>query len=88
MFFKRLLLAAVLTLAAIAPVPAQAVGAHEHVTAAQKKECIVYVTRTGARYHKAGCSSLRRSSIRMTQGEAVQAGFTPCRRCGGSDCDE
>ena len=42
----------------------------------------VYVTRTGAKYHRAGCSYLRRSSIPMTLEEARAAGYTPCSRCG------
>jgi len=41
----------------------------------------VYATRTGARYHKAGCSSLRKSSIPMKLRDAVAAGLTPCGNC-------
>lgn len=58
-----------------------------HATATQTKECVVYATRTGHRYHRAGCRSLRLSSIRMTRSEAIMRGLTPCQVCGGSDCD-
>ena len=54
---------------------------------AQTKECVVYVTRTGKRYHKAWCSSLRYSKFKTTKAEAERLGYTPCRRCGGSDCE-
>ena len=41
----------------------------------------VYITRTGAKYHGAGCSYLRRSSIPISLKDAVQRGYTPCSRC-------
>ena len=41
---------------------------------------IVYVTRTGTKYHKAGCSYLK-SKIEMTLEEAEDEGYTPCSRC-------
>ena len=56
--------------------------------AAEKKDCTVFVTRTGNRYHKSYCSSLRKSRIPMSRSEAIKAGYTPCRRCGGSNCEE
>ena len=43
---------------------------------------IVYVTRTGRKYHRAGCSYLRRSAIPKRLSEAKAAGYTPCSRCG------
>ena len=55
--------------------------------AAETKGCTVYITKSGARYHRAGCSSLRKSAIPMSRAEAVRRGLTPCRRCGGSDCE-
>lgn len=41
----------------------------------------VYVTRTGAKYHRAGCSSLSKSAIPMSLRAAVAAGYGPCQRC-------
>lgn len=40
----------------------------------------VYVTRTGAKYHRVTCSYLRQSSIPMKLSEAVVY-YTPCSRC-------
>lgn len=47
------------------------------------KECTVYVTRTGAKYHQRSCSYLRNSRRAMSRSEAITAGYTPCKRCGG-----
>ena len=40
----------------------------------------VYVTRTGKKYHREGCTSLRRSKIPISLVEAKQ-GYGPCGRC-------
>lgn len=42
---------------------------------------IVYITRTGSKYHRDGCSSLSRSKIEITLKEAVEEGYEPCKRC-------
>lgn len=42
---------------------------------------IVYVTRTGSKYHRAGCSSLRKSMIPISKSDAVNRGYGPCSRC-------
>lgn len=42
---------------------------------------IVYITRTGSKYHRSGCSSLSRSKIEITLKEAVDKGYEPCKRC-------
>ncbi len=42
---------------------------------------IVYITKTGAKYHKDGCSSLRKSKIPVTLQEAVDRGYEPCKIC-------
>lgn len=42
---------------------------------------IVYVTRTGAKYHRDGCSSLSKSKIEITIKEAKDQGYGPCKRC-------
>lgn len=41
----------------------------------------VYITRTGTKYHSAGCSYLKSSSIEITLDEAKADGLTPCSRC-------
>lgn len=41
----------------------------------------VYVTNTGEKYHRAGCSYLKKSSNPMSLSSAKAAGYTPCSRC-------
>jgi len=45
----------------------------------------VYATRTGRRYHRAGCSALARSQIPMRAEDARASGLTPCRLCFGDN---
>jgi len=66
---------------------APALQAREAQSTVQTKDCVVYVTRTGHKYHKAGCSYLKRSAIQTTRAEALKAGYSPCSRCGGSACE-
>lgn len=40
----------------------------------------VYVTRTGKKYHRAGCTSLRSSSVPMALKDAATA-YDPCKIC-------
>lgn len=40
----------------------------------------VYITRTGSRYHRAGCSYLK-NSIPISKSDAIAAGYTPCSKC-------
>lgn len=51
------------------------------------KECTVWVTRTGAKYHQSECGYLRQSRRPMKRAVAVAAGYEPCKRCGGSNCE-
>ena len=77
-----------LALAALSlPTVPPAAIAKPPVAHAATKECTVYVTRTGHNYHKARCSSLRYSRRAMTRAAAIAAGYTACKRCGGSDCE-
>jgi len=41
----------------------------------------VYITRTGSKYHRAGCSYLSRSCIPISLSEAKRRGYTPCSVC-------
>ena len=41
----------------------------------------VYVTKTGEKYHRDGCSSLRRSRIAVSLKEAVERGYGACKIC-------
>lgn len=40
----------------------------------------VYITRTGSKYHRSGCSYLK-SKIAIEKKDAIAAGYTPCSRC-------
>lgn len=41
----------------------------------------IYITKTGDCYHRDGCSSLSRSRIPITLGDAQARGYRPCHRC-------
>jgi hypothetical protein len=41
----------------------------------------VYVTNTGKKYHRAGCSYLRQSQHTIPKGEAIKRGYGPCSKC-------
>jgi len=41
----------------------------------------VFITRTGKKYHRAGCSSLSKSCIPISRKDAEARGYTPCSRC-------
>ena len=47
----------------------------------QPKTEAVYITRTGKKYHRAGCRSLRQSSMPMELKDAKAKGYTPCGIC-------
>ncbi|MGN0467646.1 MAG: hypothetical protein ACI4GY_02840 [Acutalibacteraceae bacterium] len=43
----------------------------------------VYITASGTKYHKSGCSYLKNSSTAsaINKNEAIEKGYTPCSRC-------
>jgi len=45
------------------------------------EDTIVYITRTGKKYHRGDCRYLSRSKIPITLKEAIQRGYTPCSVC-------
>lgn len=47
----------------------------------EKTDVTVYVTKTGEKYHSAGCSSLAKSQISKSLSAAKSAGYTPCSKC-------
>ncbi len=42
---------------------------------------VVYITKTGEKYHADGCSSLRKSKIEISLEDAKAQGYEPCKRC-------
>ncbi len=78
---RRLVTLAVILLmlgGSVGPVVAQVPAAQKQE---QTKEQIVYVTRSGKRYHRESCRHLSRSKIPMTLQEAKKRGYTPCGVC-------
>jgi hypothetical protein len=51
------------------------------VAFAAGRDTVVYITKTGSKYHTERCSSLRSSKIAITLGEAVSRRFEPCQLC-------
>jgi len=49
--------------------------------AGKGEDTIVYITRTGTKYHREGCSALKRSKIPISLKDASKRGYTPCSRC-------
>jgi len=47
----------------------------------QYKNITVYITRTGRKYHRAGCRYLRKSKIPISLKDAIKRGYTPCSVC-------
>ncbi len=62
-------------------------GGEEFPVAYENKSDIVYITRTGKKYHKEGCGSLRRSKIPIFLYEACKRRYAPCSRCDPSECE-
>ena len=52
----------------------------EQITTNDENSETVYVTRTGSKYHKSGCSYLK-SKYAITKADAIEQGYTPCSRC-------
>lgn len=42
---------------------------------------IVYITKTGEKYHRAGCQYLRNSSTEISKSNAISQGYTACSKC-------
>lgn len=51
------------------------------VTSKTVNSSTVYITRTGKKYHRGSCSSLRSSKIQTTIKSARSQGYTACKRC-------
>jgi hypothetical protein len=46
-----------------------------------KVEQTVYITRTGAKYHRGGCQYLRQSRIPIKKKDAIAQGYGACKVC-------
>jgi hypothetical protein len=52
----------------------------ESLQASQNREVVVYVTRTGEKYHRESCRHLAKSKIPMSLTDAKQR-YAPCKVC-------
>ena len=64
-----------------APAPAPATVAPEPQPQVEPQTATVYVTNTGAKYHRDGCRYLNKSRIPISLPDAQAAGYTPCKVC-------
>ena len=65
-------------------IPPASTGAIQANTGEKNKntdEIIVFVTKTGTKYHRSDCSSLSKSKIPLNLTQALARGYTPCTRC-------
>lgn len=53
----------------------------KHVVKEERKEEVVYTTRTGSKYHRSTCRYLSQSKIKTTKEKAIKAGNTACKVC-------
>ena len=51
------------------------------VTIKNNVSSTVYITKTGTKYHRAGCNYLKKSKISINVKNAKARGYTPCSRC-------
>ena len=51
------------------------------IVAEQPKAVMVHITKTGEKYHNAGCRYLAKSDIEVTLSTAISKGLTPCSVC-------
>ncbi|WP_026883371.1 histone H1-like repetitive region-containing protein [Clostridium akagii] len=47
----------------------------------QNNEYTVYITKTGDKYHRAGCRYLSKSQIAISKSDAIGSGYSPCSVC-------
>ena len=72
-----------LIIAAFVWIPSVTVSAQQSATqrAEKPKSQIVYVTRTGKKYHRDGCRYLAMSKFAISLKEAEARGYSPCKVC-------
>jgi len=51
------------------------------VVAVEAVQQVVYVTKTGKKYHKNNCRYLRQSKIKTTLSKAQESGYSACKVC-------
>lgn len=77
-----LLSIAALLLVASMPLASMAQASHDELAfVAADPATVVYVTKTGEKYHRGTCRYLSKSKIKTTLGEAKRRGYTACKVC-------
>lgn len=56
-------------------------GDHVQQSRSERVEKVVYLTRTGRKYHRADCRHLRYSAYPVSKREAVERGYGACKVC-------
>ena len=80
--FLTLILALLMLAGPSAILPAQAPAPQPQVpTQREPKEQTVYITKTGKKYHRAGCRYLSQSKIPTSLKDAKANGYTACSVC-------
>ncbi|AFA48223.1 hypothetical protein [Acetobacterium woodii] len=70
--------------AAQAAAEKQAAATHattQQVASSDTQSTTVYITKTGKKYHLAGCQSLSKSQIPISLADAKSKGYTACENC-------
>jgi micrococcal nuclease len=62
-------------------------GGEKSRVAYENDSDIVYITRSGTKYHREGCGSLRRSKIPIFLDEACRRRYAPCSNCNPPECE-
>lgn len=66
---------------AVTSSPSTSTQSAETEATSEPTTSVVYVTETGTKYHRAGCSYLKKSSIQMSKQDAISKGYTACSKC-------
>jgi hypothetical protein len=59
----------------------QAPKSQEILNAISVPKVIVYITKTGEKYHRENCQYLRQSKIEISLDDAIKNGYDPCSVC-------
>ena len=66
-----------------APTPKSTVSVNSETETEYENSETVYIGKTGNKYHKKNCSTLKGKGIPISLDEAIAQGREPCKRCGG-----
>lgn len=77
---KKLLLLLFITLFSLLP-NFSAASIPNEISNVHPTQEVVYVTKSGSKYHKESCHHLRKSKIKMNKSDAKSAGYSACSVC-------